>query len=255
MIDIIKQTPYEYSSQSRDYQVIARLYTAIFNYTKMYIDNMQVWNTDIDNKLTTLRARTLNFIPKYLWKLDDLEAITSCFKYLMRNKGTVRALEFCIDILLRVEGLVVKNISSIIIVDPTDPTNIIIRVPENLLTLSIVEDLVRYLLPAGLTYELVEYQETDSAANISKIYHSGDDAATHGSNYAHTHLIIHKGTSDGVSDSDQPAIISNTMSGKFVYKLTKTDGDWARKVVEKSDATGKKIYFDSLESGGDTNGE
>ena len=42
MIDIIKQTPAEYSEQSRDYQVIARLYTALFNYSKMYIDDLNV---------------------------------------------------------------------------------------------------------------------------------------------------------------------------------------------------------------------
>ena len=39
MIDTIKMTPIEYSAQSRDYQVIARLYTALFNLSKMYIDN------------------------------------------------------------------------------------------------------------------------------------------------------------------------------------------------------------------------
>lgn len=42
MIDVVKQTPAEYSKQSRDYQVLARLYTALYNMNKMYIDNMQV---------------------------------------------------------------------------------------------------------------------------------------------------------------------------------------------------------------------
>ena len=65
MIDVIKQTPIEYSKQSRDYQTISRLYTAIYNISKMYIDDMSIWNGDIDNKLTTLRSKTLNFIPKH----------------------------------------------------------------------------------------------------------------------------------------------------------------------------------------------
>ena len=50
MIDIIRQTPHEYSAQSRDYQVLARLYTALYNYVKMYIDNLSIWDTNIDNK-------------------------------------------------------------------------------------------------------------------------------------------------------------------------------------------------------------
>ncbi len=42
MIDVIRQTPAEYSKQSRDYQLIARLFTALYNVTKMYIDDMNV---------------------------------------------------------------------------------------------------------------------------------------------------------------------------------------------------------------------
>ena len=42
MINVVRQTPLEYSKQSRDYQVLARLYTALYNMNKMYIDNMQV---------------------------------------------------------------------------------------------------------------------------------------------------------------------------------------------------------------------
>lgn len=156
MIDIVKQTPLEYSKQSRDYQVIARLYTALFNYSKMYVDSMNVWNDDIDNKLTTLRARSLNFIPDHSWDLDDLEAITSCFKYLVRNKGTVTALEYCINILMKIEKIDSEIRANLVTID--DQYNVIIRVPDNLITLGIVEDLVKYLLPAGLTYRIILYK-------------------------------------------------------------------------------------------------
>lgn len=155
MIDIIKQTPREYSSQSRDYQVIARLYTALFNYVKTYIDNMSVWDTNIDNRLTSLRASTLNFEPDHAWDLDDLEAITTCFKYLMRNKGTVKALEYCVDILLRIENIVGESIDEVVTMSNY---NVTIRVPDDLFTLGIVEDLVKYLLPSGLTYTIIKYK-------------------------------------------------------------------------------------------------
>ena len=168
MIDIIKQTPRKYSAFSRDYQVLARLYTALFNYTKMYIDNMQIWNSNIDNNLAELRSRTLNFEPKYSWNLDNLEAITTCFKYLIRNKGTIRTLKYCIDILMRIEGLISNNLDSAITVENY---NVTIRIPKNLLTLGIIEDLARYLLPAGLTYDIVEYEEVSSDKIFTDIYH------------------------------------------------------------------------------------
>jgi len=155
MIDIIKQTPLEYSSQSRDYQVIARLYTALFNYVKTYIDNMSVWDLNIDNRLTSLRASTLNFEPDHAWDLDDLEAVTTCFKYLMRNKGTVKALEYCVDILMRIENIVGESIDQVVTMSNY---NVTIRVPDDLFTLGIVEDLVKYLLPSGLSYTIIKYK-------------------------------------------------------------------------------------------------
>ena len=155
MIDIVKQTPWEYSSQSRDYQVIARLYTALFNYVKMHIDNMSIWDSNIDNKLTMLRAKTLNFNPDHSWDLDDLEAVTTCFKYLIRNKGTVKALKYLVDILMRIENIVGESISDAVVMKYY---NVTIRVPEDLLTFGIIEDLVKYLLPSGLTYDIIKYK-------------------------------------------------------------------------------------------------
>lgn len=155
MIDIVKQTPREYSSQSRDYQVIARLYTSLFNYVKMHIDNMNVWEPNIDNRLAMLRAKTLNFEPDHSWDLDDLESITTCFKYLMIRKGTAAALEYCVDILMRIENIVGESISDVVSIKNY---NVTIKVPENLVTLGIVEDLVKYLLPSGLTYDIVKYK-------------------------------------------------------------------------------------------------
>ena len=35
MIDVIKQTPSEYSKGSRDYQILARLYTSVYNLLKL----------------------------------------------------------------------------------------------------------------------------------------------------------------------------------------------------------------------------
>jgi hypothetical protein len=65
MIDVVKKTPREYSEQSRDFQVLARLYTALFNISKMYADDLKEWVPDIDNKLTTLRSRTVNFVNRH----------------------------------------------------------------------------------------------------------------------------------------------------------------------------------------------
>ena len=171
MIDVIRQTPLEYSKQSRDYQVLARLYTALYNINKMYIDNMQVWENDIDNKLTTLRARTLNFIPKHSWDLDDLDAAISCFKYIMRKKGTITAIEFCLTILLRIKKLSgeVSVENGTLLIDEKD-NRIEVRIPGQLASVGVVEDLFDYLLPAGMTYRITEYEQTEPGAKTDIIH-------------------------------------------------------------------------------------
>ena len=73
MINLEKDTPVEYSKQSRDYQVFVFLYNAIFNQAKMYVDLIKnIWTDNIDTKLLDLRSYTLNFIPKFEWENQDL---------------------------------------------------------------------------------------------------------------------------------------------------------------------------------------
>lgn len=175
MIDIIKQTPAEYSKQSRDYQVIARLYTALFNYSKMYIDDLNVWGQNIDNKLSILRAKTLNFDIKHTWDLDELEAVTSCFKYLVRNKGTKIALSYCISILLRILNLSSKVTSNSVQIDETN-LNVTIWADVNSVSSGVIEDLIAHLLPTGWMYRLIQYSESNPESDAStEIFYDKDN--------------------------------------------------------------------------------
>lgn len=158
MIDVIKRTPEEYSKQSRDYQVLARLYSALFNVSKMYIDDMNIWDKNIDNKLSLLRAKTLNFDPQHDWDLDDLDIITSCFKYLIKYKGTKTALKYIISILMKIRKIDDDIDESTITIEDN---NITIRLEDDLVTLGIMEDIIRYILPAGYTYRIIEYRSYD----------------------------------------------------------------------------------------------
>ena len=175
MIDVVKKTPREYSEQSRDFQVLARLYTALFNISKMYADDLKVWVPNIDNKLTTLRSRTVNFVNRHQWDLNDLEAITSCFKYLMRRKGTEPALEACINILMKARGIETGIDIDSVVIDRYGCINIWVA-HDNILT-GIMEDLIRYLIPTGMTYRIYNYDlEVINAAKgiITDIYYRED---------------------------------------------------------------------------------
>lgn len=163
MIDFIKYTPKCYSRQSRDYQVIARLYTALFNISKMYTDaSASIWESNIDTSLSMLRSYTVGFFPRYEWELDDIHAVVSCFKYLMRRKGTRKVLEYCISILMRIEQIPGTVDESTVVVEDNCIT---LYLEEQLATLGVIDDLIRYVLPFGLTYRII-FRKTASGSKV-----------------------------------------------------------------------------------------
>lgn len=178
MIDVIKQTPIEYSNLSRDYQVIARLYSLLFNYSKLYIDDLSIWDSNIDNKLVTLRSKTLNFDAKHSWDLDELEAVTSCFKYLIRKKGSSECFKYCVNILLRSLGLSSVLDEQNITIDQAN-YQVIVRADVTTLTSGIIEDLLAYLLPAGWTYRVIKYTSYSTGSGLNtEIKYNGDSVKT-----------------------------------------------------------------------------
>lgn len=156
MIDIQKDTPIEYSKQSRDYQVFSFLYSALFNQIKLFVDQIEnIWTDNIDDKLILPRSYTLNFIPKYDWDNDDLRGATNNFRYLLRTKGTVDAIKSCLEILARLHNSSLQGIT----VEIVRKGHIKITLGEDISDIGVIEDLFRYILPAGITYELIKYEE------------------------------------------------------------------------------------------------
>ena len=196
MIDLEKDTPIEYSKQSRDYQVFRYVYNALFNQVKMYVDLIRnIWTDNIDDKLLLLRSYTLNFIPYYQWANDDLRGATNNFRYLVRSKGTVAAIKSCLEILARVHNSSLQGID----VEITGPGHIRIILGEDIADLGNVEDLLRYILPAGITYEIVKYANIDSSLKPTDILVSNkfdildeyNDAELYIPHFSYNYQIFH----------------------------------------------------------------
>ena len=166
MIDIQKDTPIEYSKQSRDYQVFSFLYSALFNQVKLFVDQIEnIWTDNIDDKLLLPRSYTLNFIPKYDWDNDDLRGVTNNFRDLLRTKGTTDAIKACLEILARLHNASIQGIE----VEILGPGHIRIIIGEEISDFGIIEDLLRYILPAGITYEVVKYANVNSTLPPTEI--------------------------------------------------------------------------------------
>lgn len=78
----------------------------------------------------------------------------------MRKKGTTTALIFSLNILMRIrklQGVISEERGTLEI----DGNHITVKVPQRLTSAGVVEDLFSYLLPSGMTYRIIEYQESD----------------------------------------------------------------------------------------------
>ena len=106
MVKIQKLIPQVYYD-SRDFQVLARSLEIIANYCKTNADLIR--NVPIsratDNKLIELLSNHLGFNNKFTYSSDELSYLMQIFRKLIRNKGTVYAIETLIKNVFLSQGL------------------------------------------------------------------------------------------------------------------------------------------------------
>lgn len=175
MIDFIKQVPTVYSQESRDYQIMAKLYDALFNACKFYSDSILSIHRNKFISVADLKCANSNFFPRRDWENYILDAVSYGFNWLVKNKGTRTAIESCINILLRLFEIP-QNHKSLVIsgesfLDKTytedsllETNSIVIIIPKDLAQIGIVQDLMRYILPVGVSCRVVEIEIIDRSA-------------------------------------------------------------------------------------------
>ena len=178
MIRLQDLTPAVYYEQSRDFQLIGRLYDLVLNYSKTNAANL--YNLPIgknmDEQLLNLLALTLGFKPVKNYNSKQLRAICSVLPTVLKHKGSIQALVLATNALLAAEG--VKQ--------PLDYTmhpkqGITLYVAQELDDLNLFTDLLDYLLPAGLSCNIVkESQALNTVSTILEVTDtvtiSGEDA-------------------------------------------------------------------------------
>lgn len=160
MIKTQSLVPTVYYRESRDFQLFGRLYDIIFNYAKTNVDLMTNFpiNKNTDSKLLELLSRTLGFEAKANYHNKDLNAICSVFIQLMKEKGSLKSIERLLRTILNAEGIDEKF--SIKQKAATAETSITldIYIPDIITNseIALLENILDYILPAGVLYTLKE---------------------------------------------------------------------------------------------------
>jgi len=156
MIKTQELTPEVYYKKSRDFQLLGRIYDIIFNYLKTSVDtigNLPL-SKNSDKKLLDLLVTTLGFKSKHNYNNNQLYAICSMFMKALRNKGNIKSIELAINTLLQVEGIEEKCL----IVMDYDTNTLKIYIPQKLVDITLFNDLLNYILPAGISCSIIRQQ-------------------------------------------------------------------------------------------------
>lgn len=168
MIKSQNLVPNIYYNESRDFQLFGRIYDIIFNYAKTNIDLMENFpiNNYTDSKLIELLARTLGFNNKLSYRNDDLNAICNVFITLMRNKGSLKAIESLVNTILNVSNINKK--SKVTLDETTSYPLVVINIPDVISNpeIKLLEDVLDYILPIGVCYNIKTTTLIDSDKGI-----------------------------------------------------------------------------------------
>lgn len=154
MLKTQQLTPEVYYKESRDFQFFGRLYDGAINYLKTEIDLIKAFplqNTQ-DTAFVELLLKTLGFRNLRQYQTEQLIGLASVWVDIIKNKGSLNAVDTLVKVILRVERI---NSKYTIEVDTTrDLPTVIIKIKDLISSQesSLLEEALNYILPIGTAY-------------------------------------------------------------------------------------------------------
>ena len=160
MFKIQNNVPSVYINESRDFQVLCRLYDCWHGAQKFFIDSIQ---NILDPKLVlneylTLLCTRVGFFTTEHIDSNVLRNIISAFPYIIRNKGNKRGIVQAVNCILKAENNSTSTVPVNVVIDNTTHT-IGIYTSNDIYNKTALSELLRYVLPFGYTYTLYTYVE------------------------------------------------------------------------------------------------
>ena len=169
MIFLTNDVPPVYIEESRDFQYFLRAYDVIMNMVKQDIDTLQyLANTEeCQSRIMPLLKTKLGFFTNYSINNEMLRTILESFPIMVRNKGSLKAIQQAVytflkalnikaEILIKFTGNEKETVKGGIEID--DHT-ILIAINSAVQNFYILEEIFKYILPAGYQYTFYFYRE------------------------------------------------------------------------------------------------
>jgi hypothetical protein len=163
MIKTQRQVPEYYYNESRDFQLIGRIFEGALNYSKTATDTIinSPLSINYNSSLLDLVTTTIGFESKHKYDVPNLLALVTSFKSILKIKGTKKSIEDCVRILLKAQ-----NIPEMfeVEVDSSEEEiggvtvykkELLIYIPKEVKDIALLEDMLDYVLPAGFNYSII----------------------------------------------------------------------------------------------------
>lgn len=174
-----EMVPEVYVKESRDFQVISRLFTLGFNNAKYNANELLYLNDAnlIDDSLLPLLQRKVGFYTSKEFTSDEIRQVCKVFYSLVRNKGSLEAIEEAIRIFFQIQNINTSAYINIInkvyklnssvqdneksyILDNEKSYILEIGINYGIMDTTLLMEMLKYILPTGYYINIFFYESS-----------------------------------------------------------------------------------------------
>lgn len=169
MFRVQDNVPEIYINESRDFQLVSRLYDLLFSGVKYDIDTMvNVLDATLaKDSVLQLMCTKIGFFPRIEMDANVLKYIIASFPYIIKNKGSKLGIQYAVNAILKSENNpsstgkpYIEIINKLQQKDATlQEYTIYIYTTVSLFNRAALEEVLRYVLPIGSTYQILSYEK------------------------------------------------------------------------------------------------
>ena len=164
LIRVQDNVPECYENESRDFQLIGRLYDCIINGVKFDIDSMlNLTNTvTCSQRVLQLLQTKLGFFSNAILTDDELRYTLSAFPVIIKNKGSLKGIKQAVYVFLKANHLTNSAMISITQKSEDNPYSIVIGINSPIMNTTLLDEIFKYILPTGYTVSYMFYTNLSS---------------------------------------------------------------------------------------------
>ena len=161
MFLVENNVPDVYVNESRDFQLVSRLYDLVFQSTRFSIDSMD-YISDINkcnDSLLDLIGSKVGFFSSLKLTDSTYRKVLAAFPHIMRHKGSKEGIQLILNLFMHITN------AKLTMKETSDPSIITIVFHDYMLNVDLLKALIEYIRPTGLIIAYEFLTHIDSGAD------------------------------------------------------------------------------------------